>query len=253
MGQDSMGRDQMCIVTGASRGIGAATARLAAIRGYAVVVNYLRSEVAAHAIVAEIEAQGGRAAALQANIGIPDQIARLFEQATERFGPPTALVNNAAAAATRRSLLEIEPDDLRRALDVDLAGPILCMAEAARRMSTLRGGAGGAIVNVSSQAARTGGDRLTSYVAAKAGLEAVTLGLARELGPHGIRVNAVSPGVILTERHRDEDEPWLARKRATIPLGRLGTPEEVADAILWLLSPASAYVTGTVVAVNGGR
>jgi NAD(P)-dependent dehydrogenase (short-subunit alcohol dehydrogenase family) len=244
---------QVCIVTGASGAIGAATARLAARQHFDIAVNYLRDTAAAEALVHEIVQAGGRAVAIKADIGQPDDVARLFERTAAELGRPTALVNNAAEFGERHPIGDLDPEQMLRILSVNLGGPLLCIAQAARGMSTRRGGNGGAIVNVSSLAAQTGGHRLTPYVASKAGLEAITVGLARELGPEGIRVNAVRPGVIATEGQPLADAAWMARTSDTIPLGRLGTVEEVAEAIVWLLSPAAAYVSGAILAVTGGR
>jgi NAD(P)-dependent dehydrogenase (short-subunit alcohol dehydrogenase family) len=244
---------QVCIITGASSGIGAATARLAGRQHFAVVVNYLRNEAGAHAVVSDIVRGGGEAVAIRADVSRHEDVAALFDQAAAQFGGPTALVNNAAEFGARESVGDLDPEQLQRILAVNLGGPMLCVSEAVRRMSTRRGGNGGAIVNVSSLAAHTGGHRLTPYVASKAGLEAITVGLARELGPEGIRVNAVRPGVIATEQQPLADAAWVARRTETIPLGRLGTAEEVAETIVWLLSPATAYVSGAIIAVTGGR
>jgi NAD(P)-dependent dehydrogenase (short-subunit alcohol dehydrogenase family) len=241
---------QICIITGASRGIGAAIAKLAARRGYAVVVNYVRDGRAARDVVREIEGDGGRALAVQADVSEQEDVTRLFEATIAALGVPTALVNNAAEAGGRTPIEDASPDMVRRVLAVTLGGPILCIAEAARRMSTSHGGHGGVIVNLSSQAARTGGYLLTPYVGAKAGVEAITIGLARELGPVGIRVNAVSPGVIAAA---PGDEPSASERAREVPLRRLGTADEVAEAVLWLMSPAASYVTGAIIAVNGGR
>ena len=239
----------VCIVTGASRGIGAATARLAARRGFAVAVNYLRNESAARDVVQSIEGDKGRACAIQADVSEPANVARLFKAAAAELGPVTALVNNAAEPGSRLPIEQIPPEMMQRVLAVSLTGPMLCIAEAVRHMSTAHGGRGGAIVNISSQAARTGGHLLTPYVAAKAGIDAITNGLARELGPGGIRINAVSPGLIAGPAWPDKD----GARAKQIPLGRLGTADDVAEAVVWLLSPAAAYVTGTVIAVTGGR
>jgi NAD(P)-dependent dehydrogenase (short-subunit alcohol dehydrogenase family) len=243
----------VCIVTGGAGAIGAATARLAGHRHFAVAVNFLRNEAGAKAVVNDIVQAGGRAIAIKADVSRPEDVAGLFERTAAELGRPTALVNNAAAFGGRQSIGDLDPDALQQVLSVNLGGPLLCIAEAARRMSRERGGDGGAIVNVSSLAAQTGGRLLTPYVASKAGLEAATIGLARELGPQGIRVNAVRPGVIATEGQPLEDAAWVARTVATIPLGRLGAVEDVAEAIVWLLSPAAAYVSGAVIAVSGGR
>ena len=245
--------DQICIVTGASRGIGAATARLAAQRGYAVVVNFKSNESAAQAVVGSIMAAGGRGIAIKADIGDPIQIKRLFKETCDQLGTPTALVNNAAEFGKRRPIAGLNADEVSRILAVGLTGPILCISEVARLMSTESGGKGGVIVNVSSQAANTGGRQLTAYVGAKGGLNAITAGLARELGPLGIRINTVSPGIIDTAQQPVQDKNSMSETIRTIPLRRLGTAADVAEAICWLLSPAAAYITGAVIPITGGR
>jgi NAD(P)-dependent dehydrogenase (short-subunit alcohol dehydrogenase family) len=243
----------VCIVTGASRGIGARIALRAAQDGFAVAVNYREGREAAEAVCREIESRGGRAVAVAADVSDPSRVAALFDATTRHLGAPTALVNNAAISAGRIPISELDPALLARVIGVDLLGPLYCIAEAVRHMAKSRRGAGGTIVNISSVAARSGGQQLTGYVAAKGGLEAATIGLARELGPEGIRVNVVRPGVIATGAHPMDDAAWVARTAATVPLGRIGSPDEVADAVAWLLSDAASYVTGAILDVSGGR
>jgi NAD(P)-dependent dehydrogenase (short-subunit alcohol dehydrogenase family) len=243
---------QICIVTGASRGIGAAIAKLAAREGYAVVVNYFRSAAAAGKVVSEIEAAGGTALAIQADVGDPGDVSRLFASTIAELGRPTALVNSAAEPGGRHPIDQIDAATVQRVLAVTLAGPILCIAEAARCMATSNGGAGGSIVNISSQAARTGGRLLTAYASAKAGVETMTIALARELGPAGIRVNAVSPGLIATGSDPANDQA-AERRTGEIPLGRLGQVNDVAEAVVWLMSARASYITGAIVPVTGGR
>ncbi len=234
------------VVTGASRGIGAATARLAGRRGYAVCVNYRQDAAGAGAVVGDIEAGGGRALAIQADVGNEGDVVRMFDQAVAAFGPLGALVNNAGISGGRRGVEDMSLECLQGVFATNVFGTFLCAREAARRMSSARGGGGGAIVNLSSRAAASGGDRLTHYAASKAAVEAFTRGFAREAANIGVRVNAVSPGVIDTDLH-GEALPL------DIPMGRAGTPGEVAEAILWLLSDAASYVTGAIVPVHGAR
>ena len=243
------------IVTGASRGIGAAVARLAGARGYAVAVNYARDAVAANAVVAAIRAAGGRAVAIQADVAHEADVLRLFAAAEDALGPLTALVNNAGITGGIARVQDVTAEAITRALAVNVTGSMLCAREAVRRMSTRRGGAGGAIVNLSSLAARTGGSgEWVHYAATKGAINSFTLGLAREVGDEGIRVNAVAPGLIETDLHAAAGVPDRpARMAPSVPMRRAGTPEEPAEAVLWLLSPAAAYVTGTIIEVGGGR
>jgi NAD(P)-dependent dehydrogenase (short-subunit alcohol dehydrogenase family) len=247
--------DKVLIVTGASRGIGAATARLAAARGYRVCVNFLGSAEAAHALVAEIEAAGGRALAVQGDTSDEAAVCRLFETVDRALGPVDALVNNAGVTGPMGRVEDLALDTLRHVLDVNVIGCILCAREAVRRMSTKRGGRGGAIVNVSSGAATLGSpNEYVHYAASKGAVDSFTIGLAREVAGEGIRVNAVSPGLIETDIHASAGAPdRLERLAPTVPIARAGSPEEVAEPILWLLSDAASYMTGGILRVAGGR
>jgi NAD(P)-dependent dehydrogenase (short-subunit alcohol dehydrogenase family) len=247
--------ERVMLVTGASRGIGAATARLAAARGYAVGVNYLRNRAAAEALVAEIAHAGGRALALQADVSAEGEVARMFDAVQRSLGPVAALVNNAGILERQTRLEDMTLERFERVLAANLTGTFLCAREAVRRMSTRRGGAGGAIVNLSSMAARLGAPgEYVDYAAAKGAIDALTVGLAKEVARDGIRVNAVRPGLIYTEIHASGGEPGrVERLKDAVPLGRGGQPEEVACAILWLASDEASYVTGSFVDVSGGR
>jgi NAD(P)-dependent dehydrogenase (short-subunit alcohol dehydrogenase family) len=242
------------IVTGGSRGIGAATARLAAERGYAVCVNYLRDAGAAGNVVAAIVAAGGRAVAVQADVAVEADVLRLFDRAAE-LGTVSALVNNAGILERQTRLDEMEAERFERVLATNVIGSFLCAREAVRRMSTRHGGKGGGIVNVSSMAARLGAPgEYVDYAASKGAIDTFTVGLAREVAEEGIRVNAVRPGVIRTEIHASGGEPGrVERVKSAVPLKRGGEPEEVANAILWLLSDESSYSTGAFIDVSGGR
>ena len=239
------------IVTGGGRGIGAATARLGAERGYAVAINYRGSKEQAEALAAEIAAGGGRAIAVQGDVAKEADAVRLFETVDREFGPVTALVNNAGITGPTRRVADLDHETLRSVLDINVIGSFLCAREAVRRMSTARGGAGGAIVNISSRASEIGGGgEFVIYGASKGAIDTFTVGLAREVAAEGIRVNAVNPGLIETEIHPDGR---LQRMVPMVPMGRAGTAEEVAEVILWLLSEAASYVTGARVPIGGGR
>ncbi|WP_217250545.1 SDR family oxidoreductase [Streptomyces sp. AC602_WCS936] len=240
------------VVTGGSRGIGAATCLRLAADGHDVVVGYMRDASAAEAVVAGVREAGGRGLAVRADTSAESDVERLFEVAEERLGPVTGLVNNAAVTGPLGRLADSDTATLRRVLDVNLLGVLLCSRRAAQLM-TARGG--GAIVNVSSGAATIGSPgEYVHYAASKAGVDALTLGLAKELGPDGIRVNAVAPGVVDTEMHAAMGEPERARRMgAAVPMGRPGRAEEIAAAISWLMSPDASYTTGAVLRVAGGR
>jgi NAD(P)-dependent dehydrogenase (short-subunit alcohol dehydrogenase family) len=250
-----MGDRAVLIVTGAGRGIGAAIARLAGARGYAVAVNYSASAGPAEALVRAIEADGGRAAALQADVAIEADVIRLFDDAERRLGPVRALVNNAGITGGFARAETIAADRLARMLAVNVIGTILCAREAVRRLSTRLGGSGGAIVNISSLAARTGGaGEWVHYAASKGAVNSFTIGLAREVADQGIRVNAVAPGLVVSDLHAENGAPDRVERMApSIPMRRGGMPEEVAEGVLWLLSPAASYATGTILEIGGGR
>lgn len=243
------------IVTGASRGIGAAIAQLAGERGYAVAVNFSTGETEANKVVGEIVASGSRAIAIRADISREDDIVRMFETAERELGPIKALVNNAGVTGGFARVEEITAEAIQRVFAVNVAGTILCAREAVRRMSTKRGGTGGAIVNISSRAAHTGAaGEWVHYAASKGAIDSFTIGLAREVATEGIRVNAVAPGLVETELHAANGEPGrLQRLMPSIPMQRAGLPNEVAEGVLWLLSPAASYVTGAILEIGGGR
>ncbi|NJP33961.1 SDR family oxidoreductase [Micromonospora thermarum] len=236
------------VITGGSRGIGAATARRLAHAGHHVAFSYRRDRAAADKVLAELHATGVRAVAVPADTRDPDQVTALFDAAAD-LGPVTGLVNNAGVTSPIGPFVDLDPDDLRHVVDVNLVGYVLAAQQAARRMST-----GGAIVSVSSVAATLGSPgEYVHYAAVKAATDTLTVGLAKELAPRGIRVNAVAPGIIRTEIHALSGQPDRPdRAAARIPLGRPGEPDEVAAAIAWLLGPDASYTTGTVLRVGGG-
>ena len=242
------------LVTGGSRGIGAATARLAAERGYAVAVNYRSNGAAADAVVEAIISAGGRALAVQADVSVEADVERLFSTIDATLGPLTGLVNNAGILERQVRVTEITPDRLARVFAANVTSAFLCAREAIKRMSLSRGGGGGAIVNVSSIAARSGSPgEYVDYAASKGALDTFTIGLAREVAGEGIRVNGVRPAFIYTEIHADGGEPGrVDRIKGSVPMRRGGEADEVARAILWLLSPEASYSTGTFIDVTGG-
>jgi NAD(P)-dependent dehydrogenase (short-subunit alcohol dehydrogenase family) len=243
------------LITGASRGIGAATALLAAQRGYAVAVNYRNAAGEADAVVASIAAHGGRGLAVRADVAIEDDVVRLFEEVAQRLGPISALVNNAGILEQQMPLASMSAGRITRVLLTNVLGAMLCAREAVKRMSTRQGGAGGGIVNVSSRASQLGSpNEYIDYAASKAALDTLTIGLAKEAAIDGVRVNAVRPGLIHTDMHASGGEPGrIARLQPSVPLQRGGRVEEVALAVLWLLSAEASYVTGALLDVAGGR
>jgi NAD(P)-dependent dehydrogenase (short-subunit alcohol dehydrogenase family) len=243
------------VVTGGSRGIGAATAVMAAARGAAVAINYRGNKKAADAVVATIAAAGGRAIAVPGNVAEEADVIRLFDEAERQLGPLTGLVNNAGIVGTPGRLADMTGANMREVFDINILGAFLCAREAVRRMSTARGGQGGGIVNLSSMAAFLGGPgEWVHYAASKGAIETLTVGLSKEVAREGIRVNAVAPGLIDTEIHAAAGFPdRIERMAPGVPMGRGGTVEEVAEAILWLLSDAASYVTGTSIRISGGR
>ena len=247
--------DEVLLVTGGSRGIGAATAVLAARKGYAVAVNYAQNEQAAQDVVRTIREAGGQAMAIRADVADEAQVLEMFEQVDARLGRLTALVNNAGVVDRPQRVDEMSFERLKRMFDINLMGSFLCAREAVKRISTKHGGKGGAIVNVSSAAARLGAPgQYVDYAAAKGAIDAFTIGLAKEVAAEGIRVNAVRPGLIETEIHASGGLPNRVKDLAhLVPMQRGGTADEVAQAIVWLLSPEASYTTMSLVEVSGGR
>ncbi|MFZ3331218.1 MAG: SDR family oxidoreductase [Candidatus Acidiferrales bacterium] len=246
---------RVVIVTGGGRGIGAAVARLVGARRFPVLVNFVENRAAAEAVVRSIVEGRGRAMALQGDIAREEDVLRLFGLAEREFGAIGGLVNNAAVTGGFARVEAIEARAVERMLAVNVLGTMICSREAVRRMSVRRGGAGGAIVNISSLAARTGGaGEWVHYAASKGAIDSFTIGLAREVAEEGIRVNAVAPGLIETELHAANGEPGrLERLSPGIPMKRAGTAREVAEGVAWLLSDAASYTTGTILEIGGGR
>lgn len=246
---------KILLITGGSRGIGAATAHLAARHGYAVAISYIHDRAAADAVVAAIATNGGQALAIQADVALEADVLRLFAQVDRSLGRISALVNNAGVLEVQSRVEHMTAERISRVLATNVLGSFLCAREAVRRMSTAHGGSGGAIVNLSSRASKLGSPgEYVDYAASKAAVDTLTIGLSKEVAAEGIRVNAVSPGLIDTEIHASGGEPGrVERLKATVPMGRGGTAEEVAQAVLWLLSDAASYTTGTCLDVSGGR
>ena len=243
------------LITGGSRGIGAATALRAAQQGFTVAVNYTSNADAARHVVQQIVAAGGSAIAVQADVADEDQIVAMFQAIDTQLGPVSALVNNAGVVDVAARVDEMSAQRIRRMFDINVLGTFLCTREALRRMSTRHGGKGGCIVNVSSVAARLGGPgQYVDYAASKGAIDTFTAGLAKEVATEGVRVNAVRPGIIETDIHASGGQPERARQMAPlVPMQRAGSAEEVARAIVWLMSPEASYVTGANIDVAGGR
>ena len=243
------------LVTGGSRGIGAAACLVAAHNGWRVAVNYASNEVAANAVVSEIKKAGGDAIAIKGDVGNAADIVSMFEAVDRYFGRLDGLVNNAGIVDHTARVDEMSVDRLERMMRINVTGSILCAGEAVRRMSTARGGQGGAIVNISSMAAVLGGSaQYVDYAASKGAIDAFTVGLSKEVAAEGVRVNAIRPGIIETDIHASGGQPDRPKEMASsIPMKRAGQAEEVADAIVYLLSPSASYITGAILNVSGGR
>lgn len=242
------------LVTGGSRGIGAAVCRLAAARGWQVLVNYTADRAAAEAVVADINAAGHQAVAAQGDVSREEDVQRIYD-AAEAMGPVTSVINNAGIVKQVSRVADMDLERLKRVFDVNVLGAFLVAREAARRMPTDRGGPGGTIVISSSAAARLGApNEFVDYAASKGAMDSLTFGLAKELAPHGVRVNAVRPGLIETDIHASAGAPdRVERLMGGVPMGRAGSAAEVAEAIVWLAGPQSSYLTGTSIDVTGGR
>jgi NAD(P)-dependent dehydrogenase (short-subunit alcohol dehydrogenase family) len=246
---------KVLLITGASRGIGAETARLAAVQGYSLCLNYRHATEAATELQQSLSDQGHNAIVFQADISQESEVISMFEAIDDRFGRLDGLVNNAGILEPQSALVDMSAERWRRVLDVNVVGSFLCAREAIKRMSTQQGGDGGSIVNVSSRAADLGAaNEYVDYAAAKGAIDAMTTGLCNEVGNQGIRVNAVKPGLIYTDIHADGGEAGrVDRLKSGVPMQRGGLPSEVAEAILWLLSDASSYTSGSFIDVSGGR
>ena len=247
--------NKVMIITGGSRGIGAATALLAAERGFDVAVNFASNQTAADAVVSAIKAKGRRAFALKGDVASEPDMLKLFAACDQELGKLTCLVNNAGVVDVKSRVDEMSVARMKRMFDINVIGSMVCAREAVKRMSTKHGGTGGTIVNLSSAAARLGaGGQYVDYAAAKGAIDIFTLGLAREVANEGIRVNAVRPGIIDTEIHASGGEPdRVAQSKGMVPMQRGGTAQEIAHAILWLASNESTYTTGAVIDATGGR
>ena len=248
--------DKIVLITGGSRGIGAACALLAARQGWAVAVNYTRDAAAADAIVQQIQAMdGGRAIAVQADVADEAQVLAMFQRVDAELGRLTALVNNAGVVDTSQRLQDMSVARWRRMLDINVIGSLVCAREAVRRMSTRHGGLGGSIVNMSSAASRLGGSgQYVDYAASKGAIDSLTIGLAKEVAAEGIRVNAVRPGLIETDIHASGGQPDRVRQLAhQVPMGRGGSADEVAQAVVWLMGDGASYTTMSLMDVSGGR
>lgn len=246
---------KVMLVTGGSRGIGAAIARLGADDGYAVCISYLQNKGAADAVVDAIIESGGEAIAVAADMAVEADILHMFETVDQKLGTLTALVNNAGILEKQMRVDQMDAARMQRIFTTNIVGSFLCAREAVRRMSTLHGGAGGAIVNISSIAAKAGGPgEYVDYAASKGAIDTLTVGLAKEVATEGIRVNGVRPGVIYTDIHASGGEPGrVDRVKANVPMQRGGEPVEIAQAVMWLLSDKASYTTGTLLDVTGGR